>query len=108
MYVYIVTNKPYGTLYINVTANLLTTIWQHKTHAIPGFADTYNLETLVFWEQYEQPKDAVQRARSLKRYQRVWKIEMIDKANPPWRDLWWDLDGAAQLFGQRSSGQARG
>ena len=88
MYVYIVTNKPHGTLYIGVTSDLMRRIWQHRVHAVPGFTDRYNLERLVWFEMHDNPIEAIRREKALKRWNRAWKIELIEKANPGWRDLW--------------------
>lgn len=93
MHVYIMTNRPYGTLYLGVTRNLAARIWQHRTHAVPGFTDRYNLERLVWFEQHEVAQEAIQREKSLKRWRRQWKLELIETANPRWRDLWWDICG---------------
>ena len=88
MHVYIVTNRPRGTLYIGVTGNLALRAWQHRTHALPGFTDRYNLERLVWAEEHPCPRTAIQREKSLKRWRRDWKIALIERENPGWRDLW--------------------
>jgi len=88
MYVYIVTNKTNGTLYIGVTNNLVRRIFEHRTHSVPGFTNTYNLTRLVFFEPHETSGRAIQREKSLKRWYRTWKIDLIQKNNPDWRDLW--------------------
>ncbi|MBS8225645.1 GIY-YIG nuclease family protein [Vannielia litorea] len=91
MAVYIMTNKPRGTLYIGVTGGLVQRIWQHRTHALPGFTDLYNLDKLAWFEMHEEPEVAIQRKKSLKRWYRRWKIDLIEKANPGWRDLWYEI-----------------
>jgi putative endonuclease len=82
MHVYIVTNKPRGTLYIGVTGDLRNRVWQHRTHALDGFTDNYNLERLVWCEQHSDPRLAIQREKSLKRWYRNWKIALIEQSNP--------------------------
>ncbi|MBQ0752144.1 MAG: GIY-YIG nuclease family protein [Roseovarius sp.] len=94
MYVYIVTNKPRGTLYIGVTGDLRNRVWQHRRHILDGFTDRYNLERLVWFEPHTKPTLAIQREKSLKRWYRDWKIALIEQSNPQWRDLWQDICGA--------------
>ncbi len=91
MHVYIVTNKTAGTLYIGVTGNLVRRIFEHRNHALPGFTNRYNLTRLVWYESYNDPSAAIQRAKSLKRYARTWKLDLVQKDNPNWRDLWSDI-----------------
>ncbi|MFD2740103.1 GIY-YIG nuclease family protein [Sulfitobacter aestuarii] len=91
MYVYIMTNRPNGTLYIGVTGDLVRRVHQHRTHALPGFTDRYNLERLVHFEHYEEPRLAIQREKNLKKWYRAWKIALIEKSNPAWRDLWTEI-----------------
>jgi len=93
MFVYIVTNKPRGTLYIGMTSNLVHRIWQHRTHALPGFTDRYNLTRLVWLEQHSEPREAIRREKALKRWARNWKIALVERENPGWRDLWEDVCG---------------
>ena len=94
MYVYIVTNKPRGTLYIGVTGDVRNRVWQHRSHILDGFTDRYNLERLVWFEPHTEPTLAIQREKSLKRWYRDWKIALIEQSNPQWRDLWQDICGA--------------
>ena len=82
------TNRPQGTLYIGVTGDLAQRVWQHRTHALPGFTDRYNLERLVWFEGHDTPSAAIQREKSLKRWRRQWKLELVAARNPDWRDLW--------------------
>ncbi len=88
MAVYIVTNRPGGTLYIGMTGNLRHRMLQHRTHALPGFTDRYNLERLVWFELHSEMRLAIQREKSLKRWRRAWKIALIQESNPGWQDLW--------------------
>ena len=87
-YVYILSNKKSATLYIGVTSNLLQRIWQHKNHVVPEFTDKYHLDRLVYYEQHNTPDEAIRREKRLKLWQRKWKIELIEKHNPDWQDLY--------------------
>lgn len=89
--VYILTNKPYGTLYTGVTSNLLQRVWQHKHDALEGFTKTYQVHRLVFFEMHDQMLTAIAREKQIKEWHRDWKIKLIEQSNPKWRDLWEDI-----------------
>ena len=89
--VYILTNKPLGTLYIGVTSNLPQRIWQHKTKVTKGFTEKYNLNKIVWYEAHEDIMSVMQREKALKVWKRDWKIRIIEEMNPLWRDLYVDL-----------------
>ena len=91
MYVYIMTNKPNGTLYIGVTNNLVRRVWEHKNKVVEGFTSKYNLDKLVYYEVFEDELLAIQREKNLKKYNRIWKKELITRVNPFWRDLYADI-----------------
>ena len=91
MYVYIMTNKPNGTLYIGVTNNLVRRVWEHKNKVVEGFTSKYNLDKLVYYEIFEDELLAIQREKTLKKYNRIWKKELITRVNPFWRDLYADI-----------------
>jgi putative endonuclease len=91
VHVYIMTNRPRGTLYIGVTGDLARRVWQHRFHVVPGFTNKYKLVRLVWFEGHSEPCVALQREKSLKRWYRQWKIELIERENPGWRDLWSDI-----------------
>ncbi|MEY8842429.1 GIY-YIG nuclease family protein [Cribrihabitans sp. XS_ASV171] len=91
MHVYIMTNRPAGVLYIGITGNLRHRVWQHRLHMLPGFTDRYNLERLVWYEAHEVPATAIQREKSLKRWRRQWKLDLVQAMNPTWRDLWAEI-----------------
>ena len=91
MFVYIMTNRPDGTLYIGVTNDLVRRAYEHRLHLAPGFTDRYNLTRLVHFETFADPLLAFQRERNLKRWYRKWKVELINTHNPGWRDLWDDI-----------------
>ena len=90
-YVYILTNKRNGTLYIGVTSNLKNRIHQHKTNLVEGFTKKYQINKLIYYELFECVNAAIYREKLLKRWKRNWKIELIEKNNPCWRDLYYDL-----------------
>ncbi|GGO50585.1 putative endonuclease [Roseovarius pacificus] len=97
MYVYIVTNKRHGTLYIGVTNDLVRRVWEHRTHAISGFTDRYNLTRLIWYEHHVEPAAAIRREKALKRWSRDWKIELVEQANPDWVDFWQEISGQPDL-----------
>lgn len=86
--VYILASKPNGTLYIGVTSNLIQRVWQHKNDLVEGFTKRYGVHRLVWYEAHESMESAITREKMLKRWKRVWKIELIDKDNPTWSDLY--------------------
>ena len=89
--VYMMTNKPHGTLYIGVTADLISRVEQHRDGATPGFTATYGLKRLVWFERHDLIVDAIQREKSLKKYKRGWKINLIERKNPYWHDLYVEM-----------------
>ncbi len=91
--VYLVTNRPHGTLYVGVTSNLPARAWQHATGVADGFTKRYNCKRLVWFETHEQMDTAIAREKAIKRWKRVWKIELVEAANPDWRDLYPDIVG---------------
>ena len=86
-WVYILTNKPHGTLYIGVTNSLERRVWQHKTKALEGFTKQYGLNRLVYFEEFRDVTNAITREKELKGWLRRKKIDLIQKENPLWRDL---------------------
>jgi len=89
--VYILASKYNGTLYIGVTSNLVKRIWQHKSNFVERFTNEYSVHLLVYFEQYDSIVDAIKREKQLKRWQRSWKIKLIEKNNPQWRDLYSEI-----------------
>ena len=81
------TNKKHGTLYIGVTADLIARVSQHRDGDVPGFTATHGLKRLVWFEQHQTIIGAIQREKSLKKYKRDWKINLIERENPNWDDL---------------------
>ena len=89
--IYILTNKPKGTLYIGVTSNLPTRIYQHKNGFVDSFSKKYNLHMLVYYELHENMYSAITREKRLKKWNTDWKIQLIEKLNSTWRDLYNDI-----------------
>ena len=90
-YVYILASKRNGTLYIGVTNNLLKRVDEHKSNLIDGFTQKYNVHNLVYYEQYNDISCAITREKQMKKWKRQWKINLIEKFNPDWIDLFKDL-----------------
>lgn len=97
--VYIMADHRRGTLYIGVTSRLLTRAWQHREGRTDGFTATYGLKRLVWFQTFERMTNAIQREKSLKRWPREWKINLIEETNPHWDDLY------PQLIGPQVPGQ---
>ena len=89
--VYLLASKRNGTLYIGVTSNLPARIWQHRNDRIDGFTRKYRVHRLVYFELHEEMTAAIQREKQLKKWRRAWKIELIEKNNPEWRDLYEEI-----------------
>ncbi|MCC6948641.1 MAG: GIY-YIG nuclease family protein [Bradyrhizobiaceae bacterium] len=87
-YVYIVTNKPNGTLYIGVTSNLPQRAYQHRNGLVEGFTKRYSLKRLVWYEHYEDIRDAIRREKTMKHWPRAWKARLINATNREWNDLY--------------------
>ena len=89
--VYMLASKPHGTLYIGVTSDLVKRVWLHKGDLAEGFTRKYKVHRLVWFEPCETMNTAIAREKNLKNWKRAWKIELIEKSNPGWRDLYPDL-----------------
>jgi len=92
--VYILANRPRGTLYIGVTGNLLQRIHQHRNGDIVGFTSRYCVTQLVYYELAEEMSAAIVREKRLKKWRRLWKLRLIENFNPQWRDLGVEVMGA--------------
>ena len=90
-YVYILSSCKNGTLYIGVTSGLKRRIWQHKNNEIAGFTRRYGIKTLVYYEVLRSMNDAILREKQMKKWKREWKIELIEKENPEWKDLFEEI-----------------
>ena len=86
--VYILASKRNGTLYTGVTSNLVRRIWLHRTDAIAGFTNKYRVHRLVYFELHDAIHDAIVREKRIKKWNRSWKLRLIEEANPEWVDLW--------------------
>lgn len=86
--VYILASQRNGTLYIGVTSDLVKRVWEHKEGLAEGFSKEYGCHTLVYFEQHPEMSAAILREKQLKKWNRAWKIALIEKDNPTWRDLW--------------------
>ncbi len=86
--VYILANKRNGTLYVGVTSDLVTRVWQHKNNMLEGFTKRYRVHRLVWYELHETMESAIKREKSLKEWKRSWKLELIEGFNPEWADLY--------------------
>jgi putative endonuclease len=89
--VYIVANKRNGTLYLGVTGDLIQRAHQHRAGLIEGFSRRYGCKHLVWFEQHSEISAAIGREKVLKKWRRAWKLALIEKANPQWRDLYEDF-----------------
>ncbi|MGH8214227.1 MAG: GIY-YIG nuclease family protein [Rhodanobacteraceae bacterium] len=89
--VYILANRERGTLYVGVTGNLKLRIWEHREGLVAGFTSKYGVKRLVRYERFPDFPSAILREKQLKKWNRAWKLELIEADNPGWRDLWEDL-----------------
>ena len=87
-YVYILCNKRNGTLYVGSTSNLIKRIWEHKNNVVAGFTAKYQTHQLVYYEQHQTIEEAARREKRFKNWCRQWKLNLIEKFNPTWRDLY--------------------
>lgn len=91
--VYIVANRKRGTLYTGVTSDLLRRIHEHREGVVAGFTREHGCTRLVWFEMHEDVEAAILQEKRLKKWRRAWKEALIEKLNPDWRDLWWDIVG---------------
>ncbi len=87
-WIYILTNRPNGILYVGVTNDLVRRIWEHRKGVIQGFTKRYGLKRLVYFKQYDDIQTAIQRERNIKHWPRTWKVRLILAQNPQWIDLY--------------------
>jgi putative endonuclease len=90
-YVYMVASKRYGTLYSGVTSDLVRRVWEHRSAAVDGFTKIHGVKRLVWFETHEEIYEALAREKQIKEWKRHWKIELIQKTNPLWLDLFHDI-----------------
>src|SRR5262245_6210975 len=87
-YVYILASRKHGTLYVGVTRDLLGRIYTHRNNTVPGFTARYGVHLLVWYEAYDDPVNAIEREKEIKKWRRDWKINLIERSNPEWIDLY--------------------
>ncbi len=90
-YIYILASNRNGTLYIGVTNDLIRRVYEHKNDIIDGFTEKYKVHMLVYYELANDIYSAIQREKRIKKWERKWKMELIEKMNPDWHDLYEDL-----------------
>jgi putative endonuclease len=90
-YIYILASRRNGTLYVGMTDDLAKRTWMHKNGVLAGFTKDHGVKILVWYEVHESRESAFQRERQIKKWNRVWKLELIEKMNPAWRDLYDDI-----------------
>ena len=91
--VYILATGTRGTTYIGVTSNLIARTWQHREHLADGFTKRYDVTKLVWYELHGTMDTAILREKQLKKWNREWKLRLVQESNPEWRDLWEDIVG---------------
>ena len=87
-WVYVMTNKPFGTLYTGVTSDIVARVWQHRNGTGSAFCKRHGLTRLVYIEQYPTILEAIAREKAMKAWNRNWKLRQIMEMNPDWNDLW--------------------
>ena len=86
-YVYILSNRRYGVLYVGMTNDLVRRMYEHQQKLVAGFTKSYGVIRLVYFEQFSSVDEARARERGLKRWRRAWKLKLVDEFNPEWRDI---------------------
>jgi putative endonuclease len=86
--VYVLASRRNGTLYVGVTSDLPKRVWEHRNDCVQGFTSRYRVHTLVWFEQHECMESAIAREKAIKEWKRLWKIRLIERANPGWEDLY--------------------
>ena len=89
--VYILASRRNGTLYVGVTSDIVKRIWEHKNHLTPGFTKRYGITQLVWYECHPSMGSAIAREKALKKWERGWKLQLIERENPEWQDLYGTL-----------------
>jgi putative endonuclease len=104
-YVYLLASRRNGTLYCGVTNNLIRRVYEHRNHKIPGFTARYGVTLLVWYEQHGDIHEAILRETRIKGWRRAWKLELIENANPQWRDLYESLLPGPAIDRTRAKGE---
>jgi putative endonuclease len=92
-HVYILASRRNGTLYIGVTSDLIKRVWEHKGDFVEGFSKQYGVHMLVYFEAHATMEDAILREKRMKKWNRAWKLRLIEENNPQWRDLYEEIAG---------------
>lgn len=90
-WVYILASDRNGTLYVGVTNDLYTRVTEHREGLVPGFTRRYGVKRLVYFEEYSDIEAAIAREKSIKRWRRAWKLQLVEQTNPQWWDLWLEI-----------------
>ena len=90
-YIYILASKPYGTLYIGVTNDLIRRVWEHRNDFVEGFTKRYGVHMLVYYERCESIESAITGEKQLKKWKRRWKLDLVEKTNPSWKDFYHEI-----------------
>ncbi len=90
-FVYLLASAPYGTLYVGITNDVLRRVWEYRNDLVEAFSREYQTHRLVWYEIHESPYAAITREKSIKRWRRDWKVNLIQRMNPEWRDLYESL-----------------
>ena len=95
--VYILASRRNGTIYTGVTSDPVKRIWEHRNNFVDGFTSRYGVHALVYYEVHSDMSEAIKREKQIKKWNRAWKIELIEKDNPQWVDLWPSLTGDGSM-----------
>lgn len=94
-YVYLLTNRPYGTLYVGITNDIVRRAWEHRHDVVPGFTHEHGLHRLVWYEQHATALEAIRREKLIKKWHRDWKVNLVQRMNPGWEDLFESITSRA-------------
>ena len=86
-FVYIMASRKNGTLYVGVTNDLIRRVFEHREGSVAGFTKRYDIKDLVYFEEHDEPRNAIQREKNIKHWSRAWKLALIERQNPDWQDL---------------------
>jgi putative endonuclease len=95
--VYILASRRNGTLYTGVTGDLVNRIWEHRSGLVEGFTKRYGVHRLVYFEVHDHMPEAIRREKQIKKWNRAWKIDLIERTNPRWHDLWPTIIGGEDV-----------
>jgi putative endonuclease len=95
--VYMLASRRNGTLYTGVTSDLVKRIWEHRNDIVEGFTKRYGVHSLVYFELHNDMPEAIRREKQIKKWNRAWKIELIERTNPQWQDLWGSLTEGEEI-----------